>query len=158
MPGNSFMGMFRPKTLDDHADDVRRELDEPPKRIVYGAPADPTKPIRDLGNYVSKSLGGPSLDPAFDALDMVGAVRTLGQRNPSMLGRPAKFSGKANAAAGVATNPLLQGLKTAVVGPPPQKPKPYQPTEHEAQLLRGMMRGIREPQRLATKATQPMQY
>lgn len=157
MPGSSW-NPFRGKTLDEHADDLRREMNEPPEQVVYGAPADPTKPIRDMGNFVSKSLGGPSLDPAFDALDMYGAVRTLGQKSPKMLGRPAKFSAKASAAAHGAANPLLSGLKTAIVGPPPKPHKPYQPTQQEANLLRGMMRGMREPQRLATKSTHPMQY
>lgn len=156
MPGN--WNPFRPKTADDYADDVRREMEEPPKQFVYGAPADPTKPIRDLGNYVSKSLGGPSLDPAFDALDMYGAVRTLGQKSPTVLGRPAKFSAKTAALGSVSKNPLLAGLKAAVVGPPPAKPKPYQPTDSEATLLRGMMREKIDPQRLATKQTQPMMY
>jgi len=155
MPGS--WNPFKPKTADDYADDARKEM-EPKPVMTYAGLADPTQPIRDFGNYVSKSLGGPSLDPAFDALDVVGSVRTLGQRSPKMLGRPAKVSARLAAAGDVAKNPLLEGLKTAIVGPPPAKPKPYQPTDREANLLRGMMRDKTGPQRLATKQTQPMMY
>ena len=156
MPGN--WNPFKPKTADDYADDVRREMNEPPKQFVTGMPPDPTAAIRGLGNYVSKSLGGPSLDPAFDALDLYSSVRTLGAKSPTALGRPAPVSARVKAASYGVQNPLLSGLKAAIVGPPPAKPKPYQPTKNEAALLRGMMREKTAPQRLATKQTQPMMY
>jgi len=158
MPGNNFMGLFGGKTEDEHADALRKEMARPKRQTVYAGMQSPEQLIRKAGNYVSKKLGGPSLDRAFDVMDMAGSIKTLGTKNPTVLGRPSRFASKFDAAAGASTNPLLDGLKTAMVGPEPVPPKPYEPTDDEAQLLRGMMDDFRTPKKIGTNFYEPMQY
>lgn len=164
MPGNSW-NPFRRRTADEYAEAEERTLREPPKQITYARMTDPTNAIRSFGNYASKSLGGPSLDPVFDALDLASSFKGMAAKSPSVPGRPSPVSGKLKSAADAATNPLLGGLfapnpalKKYLDDLEPKKHQPYQPTNREANLLRGMMRDLRGPKRLATKSIQPMQY